>query len=199
MKRKKSIHIVLFFCFLALNVHAQNWNINLLTQINPRYPTNQTWKTLSSTAEPLAISVPLGMVAVALIEENKKSELKSYEVAASLLLTVAATGGLKIIVKESRPYQTYPNLIHPDEYDYGNSFPSAHTSMAFSTATSVFLNYKKWYVAVPLYAWAAGVGYSRMYLGQHYPIDVLAGAAVGAGSAWICHWANKKFISKKKK
>ena len=158
MKRKKSIYIVLFFCFLALNVHAQNWNINLLTQINPRYPTNQTWKTLSSTAEPLAISVPLGMVAVALIEENKKSELKSYEVAASLLLTVAATGGLKIIVKEARPYQTYPNLIHPDEYDYGNSFPSAHTSMAFSTATSVFLNYKKWYVAVPLYAWAAGVG-----------------------------------------
>jgi undecaprenyl-diphosphatase len=64
--------------------------------------------------------------------------------------------------------------------------------MAFSTATSLTLQYKKWYVAVPAYFWAANVGYSRMYLGEHYPSDVFAGAAVGAGSAVLAHWLVKK-------
>ncbi len=194
MLKKITIFFLIIVAFQSIN--AQNFDIDLLKKINPRYTTNQLYKITSSTAEPLAMSVPLGMVAVALVTENKKLELKSYEVAVSLALTVVTTGGLKVIIKRPRPYETYPNLIHPDEYDYGNSFPSAHTSMAFSTATSVFLNYKKWYVAVPLYTWAAVVGYSRMYLGQHYPTDVLAGAVVGAGSAIICHWANKKFFSK---
>ena len=199
MNKKISLLSIMLILLCVNTIQAQNFDIDILKQINPRYPNNQTWKTFSSTAEPLAMSVPIGMIAVALITENKKLELSSYEVAASLALTVVATGGLKTFIKRPRPYETYPNLIHPDEPDYGNSFPSAHTSMAFSTAASVFLNCKKWYVGVPLFAWATGVAYSRMYLGQHYPTDVIAGAVVGAGSAWVCHWANKKFFGKKKK
>jgi undecaprenyl-diphosphatase len=53
-------------------------------------------------------------------------------------------------------------------------------------------------VVVPAYAWAAGVGYSRMYLGQHYPTDVLAGAAIGIGSAYLSNWLNKKYFAKHK-
>ena len=68
---------------------------------------------------------------------------------------------------------------------------------AFATATTLTLECKKWYVAVPAYAWAAGVGYSRMYLGEHYPSDVIAGAVVGAGSAWLSHWATQKLFHKK--
>ena len=199
---KKYLHHIIsliVFATVANSVNAQNWDMNLLTQINPRYPSNQTWKTISSTAEPLAASIPVGMIAVALITENKNLELKSYEIAASLGAAVIATGALKVVINRPRPYIDYPNLIHPDEVDNGSSFPSAHTSMAFATATALYLNYKKWYVGVPAFAWASAVGYSRLYLGQHYPSDVLAGAAVGAGSAWICHWANKKLFGKKKK
>jgi undecaprenyl-diphosphatase len=77
--------------------------------------------------------------------------------------------------------------------------PSGHTSFSFTTATSVYLMYPKWYVALPAFAWATSVGYSRMYLGLHYPSDVLMGAVVGSSSAIITNWARKHFIDQKKK
>ena len=71
------------------------------------------------------------------------------------------------------------------------SFPSGHTSSAFALATSLSIVYPKWYVIVPSYLWASSVGYSRMHLGVHYPSDVLAGALVGTGSAFLSHALNK--------
>lgn len=185
--------------FFTNAVHTQNFDINLLKQINPKYPTNNTWKTISSTAEPLSAAIPFSMLMVSLINNNPKLEHKSLEVAASLLTAVILTEGLKIMVNRPRPYVTYPGLIIPDKIDNESSFPSGHTSFAFATATSVFLHYPKWYVGIPLLAWSTSVGYSRMYLGQHYPSDVLAGALVGAGSAYLCHWLNKKYFTKRKK
>ncbi len=56
--------------------------------------------------------------------------------------------------------------------------------------------YPKWYIIAPSFAWASAVGYSRMALGVHYPSDVLAGAIIGSGSAYLCYklnkWVNKK-------
>ena len=82
------------------------------------------------------------------------------------------------------------------------SFPSGHTSDAFSLATALSIVYPKWYVVVPAYAWAVTVGYSRMALGVHYPGDVLAGALIGAGSAYLCFrgqlWLQKKQTQKKR-
>ncbi|MGB8358080.1 MAG: phosphatase PAP2 family protein, partial [Bacteroidales bacterium] len=54
------------------------------------------------------------------------------------------------------------------------------------------LDYPKWYVIVPSYAYAGTVAYSRMHLGVHYPSDVLAGALIGSGCAVLSHYVNKK-------
>ena len=134
------ICLCILLCTIYAGSRAQNFDIDWLRKINPQYPSSQVWKTVSSTAEPLAISIPIGMAAVSLLTENKKLEYNAYETGASVLIAIAATGGLKYIINRPRPYETYPNDIHPDTYDYGHSFPSAHVSMVFSSATSVFLN-----------------------------------------------------------
>jgi membrane-associated phospholipid phosphatase len=65
----------------------------------------------------------------------------------------------------------------------GRSFPSGHTSQAFFTATLMagYLNAGVWAVFL-LHTIALLVGITRVYVGAHYPRDVLAGAILG--SAW---------------
>lgn len=86
---------------------------------------------------------------------------------------------LKNKLKRRRPPAAIPglrSLVTPsDEF----SFPSGHTSAAFLFATLCVL----WFgmVALPLYAWALCVGFSRVLLGVHFPGDILAGALMGSG------------------
>jgi len=104
---------------------------------------------------------------------------------------------IKRTVRRPRPYSTYPDDIIGYQTLSSLSFPSGHTSLAFTTATSMSLNYPKWYVIVPSFLWAGSVGYSRMNLGVHYPSDVLAGALLGAGSAYLSYKVNKWYWKKK--
>jgi len=194
---KSSILIAGCFCFF-INAFSQNIDINLLKNINPKNPNSSAWRGATNSAYPVSVGVPVGMWIISKIDHNKKLEKKSYSVGGSVMIAAAAAEGLKIVFNRERPYVKYPYDIHPyDNAEPGKSFPSGHTSLAFATATSLAIECKKWYVVIPAYIWATGVGYSRLYLGEHYPSDVLAGAIVGAGSAWLSHWINKKYFSKK--
>ena len=180
--------------------HAQNWDINLLQNINPQNPNSNTFKTISNTAEPLCVAVPISMYALSLINNNQHLKKNAYQLVASLAVNAVATEGFKIIVNRDRPFVTYPSSVFPISTDEKNkSMPSGHTSFSFTTATSVYLMYPKWYIALPAFAWATSVGYSRMYLGLHYPSDVLMGAVVGSGSAMLTNWARKHLLDQKKK
>lgn len=178
---------------------AQNWDINLLKQINPSNPNSSTWKTITATSEPLCVAAPICMFTVSLINHDQNLKKNSFKIAESLVITAVITEVIKVTINRDRPFVKYPLDVFPNRIDEnGKSMPSGHTAFAFSTATSLYLAYPKWYVALPAFTWASAVGYSRMYLGQHYPSDVLVGAIVGGGSACLTNWLNKKFIEKKK-
>jgi len=59
------------------------------------------------------------------------------------------------------------------------SFPSGHAAFAFATATSWMLSHPGAAVAITGYVWATGVSLSRIWMGVHYPGDVLVGAILG--------------------
>ena len=60
-----------------------------------------------------------------------------------------------------------------------NSFPSGHTTTAFATAAVLVLVFKKNKIAIPCLILACLVGYSRIYLAQHFLQDVIMGAIIG--------------------
>ena len=110
--------------------------------------------------------------------------------AGASVINLGITTALKYTINRSRPFETYPDIIK--KADAGSpSFPSGHTSGAFATATALSLAYPEWYVIIPSFTYAGAVGYSRMYLGVHYPSDVLAGAILGAGSAYLTFKVNQ--------
>lgn len=96
----------------------------------------------------------------------------SLQLAESSALTLGVTYGLKYGVNERRPNGGT------------ESFPSAHSSISFAAAEFMRKRYG-WEYGIPAYAAAAFVAYSRVEAQQHYPHDVVAGAAIGIISSYI--------------
>jgi membrane-associated phospholipid phosphatase len=92
------------------------------------------------------------------------------DLAETQIVSGALTQGAKLIVSRPRPDGG------------GRSFPSGHTSATFATAT-VLQRHFGWKVGAIAYAGAIYVGASRLTENQHYLTDVVAGAAIGIGSA----------------
>jgi undecaprenyl-diphosphatase len=189
----------LILLFFGISVSsAQNLDLELLDKINsPPNTADKAWEFVSNSVTPISLATPISMFVVGHATHNKELKLKSYNTAASLLVAGAFSTVLKITIQRERPFITYPNIIYQKTEVGSYSFPSGHTNFAFATATSLTLAFPKWYVIVPAYSYAAAVGYSRMYLGVHYPSDVLAGALIGTGSALLT-WKAQKWLTKKR-
>ena len=137
------------------------------------------------------------MAIAGFINHDQKLKQDALYMGASFLVSGIITQTTKHVVNRKRPFEAYPYINRRVEENAWLSFPSGHTSAAFCTATSLSLRYSKWFVIISSYLYAASVAWARMYQGVHYPSDVLAGAFVGAGSAWVS-WKLQKWISGKK-
>lgn len=97
--------------------------------------------------------------------------------ALTTLAADAASFALKDLVNRPRPFVTHPQ-IHPLYVVHSSSFPAGHAATAFAGATVLSYLAPR---ATPLFAaLAMAIGFSRVYVGDHYPSDVLGGAMVGA-------------------
>lgn len=187
------VFIVALLCTFKLN--AQNGDINLLRKFNQ--PVNigldKSMRIVSGSVAPLMVAVPVSILLINYSQTHSFTEKKEpYVIAASLVGTTIITFGLKYGVNRPRPFVTYPDIIQKDHHVGPYSFPSGHTSSAFALATSLTLCYSKWYVAVPAFAWAVTVGYSRMRLGVHFPTDVLVGAIIGTSCSIASYYITRR-------
>jgi undecaprenyl-diphosphatase len=115
---------------------------------------------------------------------------KRYSLVALTVLAVAvadwASFGLKAVFDVERPSMRYaapePLVTPPRDA----SFPSGHAATSFAAATILSFARPRW--APAFYLFALGIGFSRVYVGVHYPLDIVGGAVLGIAVAIGLRW-----------
>lgn len=176
------------------------WEYDLLRSLEDKRTGsgNKFHKSLSKINGTVCLAIPAGLFITGLIEKDKTLKENALFITESIVISSVTTWSLKKIVGRVRPAVHDPTFTAVLDL-HNHSFPSGHTSEAFSMATSLSMKYRKWYVVVPAFTYAGLSGYSRLYLGVHFPTDVLAGALVGSGSAWATWKLNQWLHPQKKK
>lgn len=122
----------------------------------------------------------LPFIVIALIyfhlkKNNKGNEIVKFIIPLILavMLTTLLTTGIKEMIHEDRPCKTKTYYVYCKE---SSSFPSRHTAIVFSVIPFVLFN-RKFFIILFFYACMVGIG--MIYLGLHYPHDVLIGMIIG--------------------
>jgi membrane-associated phospholipid phosphatase len=187
---KKGILWLLISWISIFQLPAQNWDINTVKTIND-WNIHDLSRGISHSGVILPVGVPTAMGIYALIQKDQALLKDAIYIGTSVIEALSLTYGLKYTIDRQRPYEKYPDKIRPIEPEDSPSFPSGHTTAAFSLATSLSITYPKWYVIAPSAIWACGVGLARINQGVHYPSDVLTGAAIGVGCAFVNVYVNR--------
>ena len=118
------------------------------------------------------------VLTVLLLVFRKTRRTGVYCAAAIVLTFLVVNCAIKPLVARIRPYDLFPEiqiLVHA-EHDF--SFPSGHSANSFCCAWALFRRAPRKYGVAALVL-AALIALSRLYVGVHYPTDVLAGVALG--------------------
>ena len=117
---------------------------------------------------------------------------KFYLFAEGSLAIILARGiiteSIGFFYRTARPFAVlgFSSLIS----ESGPSFPSGHMAWFFALALVVWFVNRKW--GVWYFALTIVMGVARIYVGVHWPIDIVGGAAVGLVSGWFIHWLLRK-------
>lgn len=122
-----------------------------------------------SVADIGAIGIPLAAGGLTVINKDHNGLVQLAETG---VVTLAATEALRYSIDSERPNGG------------SHSFPSLHTSAAFAGAGFIHARYG-WQTGLPFELAAAAVGFARVQTKDHHWYDVVGGAAIGEGSAWL--------------
>jgi membrane-associated phospholipid phosphatase len=163
---------------LALKAGATSWDARVFGVLNEVPPA------AASVLTPLSrLFLPAGLIAVVLltavyvvIRYRSVLPVAAGAVAGGIAWVVADV--TKVIASRPRPYQVMAGVVLRQHPALGTGFPSSHTAVALAIAIALVPFLARPPAAVGI-AYAVLVGWSRVYLGVHYPLDVLGGAGIG--------------------
>jgi len=169
---------------ILLKTGTVSWDASLFRRLN------EVPAAAASVLTPLShLFLPAGIIvvvvlAVVYVVARNRSVLPVVTGAVAAGLAWALTHAAKAIAVRPRPYQVMADAVLRQPPAHGTSFPSSHTAVTLAIAIALVP-----FLARPLaaagIAYAALLGWSRVYLGVHYPLDILGGAGIGmaAGGA----------------
>ena len=163
---------------LVLKTGTLGWDESLFRVLN------QVPAAAASVLTPLShLLLPAGILVVVVLTIV-------YVVARNHSVLPVAAGGLaagiawllanaaKAIADRPRPYEVMANAVLRQQPAHGTSFPSSHTAVTLAVVIALVPFLARTLAAVGI-GYAVLIGWSRVYLGVHYPLDILAGAAIG--------------------
>jgi undecaprenyl-diphosphatase len=157
---------------------------------------NGFFEYLDLSTLPTFAAVPAGFLIVGAVSDNQSAVLVGSMSAVGQITALGLTAALKELIARPRPFDALEDVQVKHRWSAGGfSFPSGHTSQAFSIATVISLKYQRVSVTIPLFLWAASVGIGRVYLGVHYPSDVLGGMAIGVASGLVA-WSLRSELNR---
>jgi len=169
---------------LLLKARALGWDVSLFRILN------EVPSAAASVLTPLShLFLPVGIITVVVLTvvyvvARNRSVLPVATVAAAAGLAWVLAHVAKAVADRPRPYEVMADAVLRQQPAHGTSFPSSHTAVTLAVAIAIVP-----FLARPLaaagIAYAVLVGWSRVYLGVHYPLDVLAGAGIGTAAGGV--------------
>lgn len=190
--RARFVRALLFLVLCAAPLAAQspNLDVRLFRSINSTQnpERNGFFEYLDLSSLPSFAAFPAGFILVGALADDHWSAQTGLMLAGGQLTTLGVTSLLKGVFDRPRPFEVLDGVFVKHQWSaLGSSFPSGHTSQAFTIATILSLRFSRPTVTIPMFLWAGAVGYARVYLGVHYPSDVLGGMVLGVAGglfAW---------------
>lgn len=178
----------------------QSFDADLLLAVNGMH--SELADALMYGASGKFVWIPLYAILLWMVLRGRqKKQMLVLVVMVALTILVAdqvCSGLLKPLVGRLRPSNADNPLSHcvhiVNGYRGGRyGFPSSHAANTFALVTYMWLVLRRRWLTAVLALWAVVVSWSRMYLGVHYPGDVLTGAVIGVMSACLVYWLFVRF------
>lgn len=163
---------------LLLQTGAVSWDVSLFRVLN------EVPEAVASVLTPLShLFLPASIIAVVTLAlgyvvARNRSVLPVAAAAAAAGTAWALSHVAKAIADRPRPYEVVAGAMLRQQPAHGTSFPSSHTAVTLAVVIALVPFLPRALDAVAI-AYAVLVGLSRVYLGVHYPLDVLGGAGIG--------------------
>ncbi len=173
--QKKNLKWDLLFAAVTAPLIATD--VSVLHQVNPAWHDNSI--NISNAMVYSTAASAGGIFVAGLITDNTHAKDTGVAAARGAIDSAILYGGLKLLFARERPYSARGDGSFFSGNFSSGSFPSGHSALTWTLASIIAHEYPKWPVALLMYSVATTASATRVTAGEHFPSDVVAGAAFG--------------------